>query len=172
MNDSAMSGSSVPSPMKADKDRKVGRKTSVLSPHLKQKENKGSRKKIPKIRKSNFSAFITRSEVEFSLAKMIESKLPYKEIDELGTKFDEISDEDNKIDSSILITELHDANPHIQKAKIKELLDYLAEKGVATDKIYFNQIMNEIRILKEFKKRDQLRMVIEGINLGVLPILR
>ena len=55
-----------------------------------------------KINKSIFSSFLTRCEVESSLAKMIDKHLKTKEIEDLGVRFDEISDERDRISSEEL----------------------------------------------------------------------
>ena len=51
-------------------------------------------------------------------------------------------------------------NSSIDKSKIEKLIEQVSGENDVKDEIYYNHIMNEIRFLKEFKKRDQIRMVI------------
>lgn len=121
---------------------------------------KNSFYKEHKISKTNiFTKFQNKWETEAAIAKVINRHFDSAEIDTLGQKFDLISDGKDLINSGIFCNSVAEVHTNFDKTKLETLTDLMVDDKNKPDKIYYKHIMNELRLLKEAKKIEQIKMV-------------
>ena len=108
---------------------------------------------------SHLLKFQRRCEVETAIAKVINRYLKTSEIESLGKRFDLLSDGDDWLDSKELWNTLYGFSPSFDQEKLDLLKQKLSEGEENIDKIHYHGIMNELRLLNEVKKLEQIKMV-------------